>query len=48
MKKAEYKTRVKRGFKTRAEYQKWYRETHPEYVKRCRELEMMSEFGVKI
>ena len=26
-------------FKTRAEYQKWYRETHPEYVRRCRELE---------
>lgn len=31
-------TKTKR-FKTRAEYQKWYRETHPEYVKRCRELE---------
>lgn len=26
-------------FKTRAEYQKWYRDTHPDYVKRCRELE---------
>lgn len=28
----------KSKFKTRAAYQKWYRETHPEYVKRCREL----------
>lgn len=31
--------KIRRGFKTRAEYQKWYRETHPEYVKRCREIE---------
>jgi len=34
-----HKNMLKSKFKTRAEYQKWYRNTHPEYVKRCRELE---------